>query len=172
VVRREAPSRFVDLGDADAIDRAIDAWRRALRDPGAPMSGRWREWSMRASWSRCARFSARKRIWSCRRRALNLAPFDALVDENGQYLVNRFIITYVTSGRDLLRLQVARPLRAQAGGRRRFRRSAIRRRPPGIRRIAAVLRAAARRRRGGARAAVVAAARHVLDGGRRDEGPH
>ena len=38
---------------------------------------------------------------------LNLVPFAALVDEDGNYLVERFTITYLTSGRDLLRLQVA-----------------------------------------------------------------
>lgn len=35
--------------------------------------------------------------------ALHLVPFAALIDENGQYLVDRMLITYVTSGRDLLR---------------------------------------------------------------------
>jgi CHAT domain-containing protein len=39
---------------------------------------------------------------------LNLIPFAALVDEQNRYLVERFLITYLTSGRDLLRLQVAR----------------------------------------------------------------
>src|SRR5262249_25524689 len=37
--------------------------------------------------------------------ALNLIPFDALVDENGKYLVETYEISYLTSGRDLLRLQ-------------------------------------------------------------------
>ncbi|NES77603.1 MULTISPECIES: CHAT domain-containing protein [unclassified Okeania] len=35
--------------------------------------------------------------------ALNLIPFEALVDENNQYLVENYQITYLTSGRDLLR---------------------------------------------------------------------
>lgn len=38
--------------------------------------------------------------------SLNLIPFAALVDERGHYLVERFSFTYLTSGRDLLRLQV------------------------------------------------------------------
>ncbi len=37
--------------------------------------------------------------------ALNLIPFEALVDENNQYLVENYQITYLTSGRDLLRLK-------------------------------------------------------------------
>lgn len=34
---------------------------------------------------------------------LNLVPFDALVDEYGNYLVERFYLHYLVSGRDLLR---------------------------------------------------------------------
>ncbi len=37
--------------------------------------------------------------------ALDLVPFAALVDEQGSYLVENYSITYLTSGRDLLRLQ-------------------------------------------------------------------
>src|SRR5262249_44174872 len=37
--------------------------------------------------------------------ALNLIPFAALVDERGRYLVERYSFNYLTSGRDLLRLQ-------------------------------------------------------------------
>jgi CHAT domain-containing protein len=36
---------------------------------------------------------------------LNLIPFAALVDENNRYLVENYSITYLGSGRDLLRLQ-------------------------------------------------------------------
>jgi CHAT domain-containing protein len=39
---------------------------------------------------------------------LNLVPFAALVDERGRYVVDRYSISYLASGRDLLRLQVAR----------------------------------------------------------------
>ena len=37
---------------------------------------------------------------------LNLLPFAALVDEDDNYLVQNYLITYLTSGRDLLRLQL------------------------------------------------------------------
>jgi CHAT domain-containing protein len=39
---------------------------------------------------------------------LNLIPFEALVDEAGHYLVERYAVSYLTTGRDLLRLQVPR----------------------------------------------------------------
>jgi CHAT domain-containing protein len=41
--------------------------------------------------------------------SLNLIPFAALVDEQNRYLVRRYAISYLTSGRDLLRLQVSLP---------------------------------------------------------------
>jgi CHAT domain-containing protein len=39
---------------------------------------------------------------------LNLIPFEALVDGQGRYLVEHYAFTYLTSGRDLQRMQVAR----------------------------------------------------------------
>jgi CHAT domain-containing protein len=39
--------------------------------------------------------------------SLNLIPFEALVDEQQRYLVESYSISYVTGGRDLLRMQVA-----------------------------------------------------------------
>ena len=37
---------------------------------------------------------------------LNTLPFAALIDEQNKYLVENYLITYLTSGRDLLRLQL------------------------------------------------------------------
>ena len=45
---------------------------------------------------------------------LNLVPFAALVDQHGKYLVEKHNITYLTSGRDLLRLNVPRQSREAA----------------------------------------------------------
>jgi CHAT domain-containing protein len=39
---------------------------------------------------------------------LNLVPFEALVDGEGRYLIERYATSYLTSGRDLLRMQVTR----------------------------------------------------------------
>jgi CHAT domain-containing protein len=46
--------------------------------------------------------------------ALNLVPFDALVDENGHYLVESLAITYLPSGRDLVRMGNSAPSRQAA----------------------------------------------------------
>jgi CHAT domain-containing protein len=43
--------------------------------------------------------------------ALNLLPFAALIDEHGEYVAQRFELTYLTSGRDLLSLTAPAPAR-------------------------------------------------------------
>jgi CHAT domain-containing protein len=39
---------------------------------------------------------------------LSLVPFEALVDAQGHAMIERYLISYLTAGRDLLRMQVAR----------------------------------------------------------------
>jgi CHAT domain-containing protein/Flp pilus assembly protein TadD len=109
VVRKQGAVLWKELGDAKAIDRAIDEFRKALRDP------------KRRDVQRLARAVDEKVMQPVRPLlgdatkllispdgALNLIPFEALVDHQNRYLVERFSCTYLTSGRDLLRLQVAR----------------------------------------------------------------
>ena len=45
---------------------------------------------------------------------LNLVPFEALIDQQQRYLIERYAINYLTTGRDLLRLQVTRSSKADA----------------------------------------------------------
>ncbi|HKX30521.1 MAG TPA: CHAT domain-containing protein, partial [Blastocatellia bacterium] len=110
----QGPPKWVDLGEAAPIDRAVEAWRQALRDP------------KRTDVKRLARAVDEKVMRPIRtlltespvptRRVLiapdgmlNLIPFAALVDEQNQYLIERYAISYLTSGRDLLRLQASPP---------------------------------------------------------------
>jgi CHAT domain-containing protein/Tfp pilus assembly protein PilF len=112
ILRSAGPIQWVDLGVVATIDRAVEAWRRALRDPN------------RADAERLARALDRQVMAPIRQHlgktshlllspdgALNLIPFGALVDEGGRYLIERYSVTYLTSGRDLLRLQVQAPSR-------------------------------------------------------------
>ena len=113
LTRRE--TRGIDLGPASGIDAAVGAFRQALGDP------------RRADVSRLARQvdaavmqPVRERAGSPRRLlispdgALNLLPFEALRDEQGRYAIERFHISYVSSGRDLLRLKTPRQSRSAA----------------------------------------------------------
>jgi CHAT domain-containing protein/Tfp pilus assembly protein PilF len=109
LLRREGEIEWKELGDAKAIDEAIDGFRRGLSDP------------KRRDVKRLARAVEEKVMQPLRAvvggatqilvspdGALNLIPFEALADEEGQYLIGRYAFTYLTSGRDLLRLQMER----------------------------------------------------------------
>lgn len=115
VLRREGEPQAVELGDKRQIDDAIELWRKALRNrqsrnvktlaravdrlvmqPLRPLLGRTRRLLLAPDGS------------------LNLIPFAALVDSRAQYLIKRYHFSYLTSGRDLLRLQVKQPSRQNA----------------------------------------------------------
>ncbi len=109
VLRSRGDIKWKDLGDAREIDAAVDAIRRALRDP------------QRKDVQQIARDADNKIMQPLRNLAgdatrflispdgeLNLIPFEALVDESGRYLVQSYSFAYLTSGRDLLRLNGAR----------------------------------------------------------------
>jgi CHAT domain-containing protein/Tfp pilus assembly protein PilF len=108
VLRHEGEVQWEDLGETRSIDEAINALRRALRDP------------KRNDVRQLARALDQKVMLPVRALAgdatqllvspdgqLNLIPFEALVDEHEQYLVEHYSFTYLTSGRDLLRMRVA-----------------------------------------------------------------
>jgi CHAT domain-containing protein/Tfp pilus assembly protein PilF len=105
--------RWIDLGEAAPIDRAITAWRQALRNPRRTDVNRL----ARAVDEKVTRpvlalaqsgFGAPSRLLIAPDGLLNLIPFAALVDRQGRYLVERYSISYLTSGRDLLRPQTVR----------------------------------------------------------------
>jgi CHAT domain-containing protein/Tfp pilus assembly protein PilF len=119
LISGQGPPKWADLGEAAPIDRAIDAWRKALRDP------------QRTDVKRLARAVDDKVMRPVRSLIdelhgetrhlliapdglLNLAPFAALVDEHNRYLVERYMISYLTSGRDLLRTPIQQPNRNAA----------------------------------------------------------
>ena len=99
----------LDLGEAAAIDSLVEAYRAALQDPS------------RTDVKDLARTLDERIMQPVRRLAadesrllispdgpLALVPFEALVDERGRYLVERYPVTYVSTGRDLLRMQIPR----------------------------------------------------------------
>jgi CHAT domain-containing protein/Tfp pilus assembly protein PilF len=113
VVRAHEPPRGHDLGPAKAIDDAIAALRAALSDPSRrdvqPRARLVDELVMRPL---RASFGGAARLLISPDGDLNLVPVEALVDERGRYLIERYAIGYLTSGRDLLRMKVARANRS------------------------------------------------------------
>jgi CHAT domain-containing protein/Flp pilus assembly protein TadD len=106
--------KWVDLGEAAPIDRAVDAWRKALRDPNRSDIRRLArvvdEKVMRPVRPLLSQLPGdTRRLLIAPDGSLNLIPFAALVDERNRYLVERYSISYMTSGRDLLRLQTSEP---------------------------------------------------------------
>jgi CHAT domain-containing protein len=108
VIRHDGPTRGVDLGSVADVDAAVTLLRQALRDP-ARTDVRLLARKADALVLRPVRVltgDARHLLLSPDG-ALNLVPFEALVDEHGRYQVERYAITYLGSGRDLLRMGTA-----------------------------------------------------------------
>ncbi|MBW4546981.1 MAG: CHAT domain-containing protein [Symplocastrum torsivum CPER-KK1] len=106
VLHSTGEPKWVDLGEAAPINQAVADFRKALRFPLSsnvkPVARTLDELLMQP---------VRKLLGNSRTvllspdSQLNLIPFAALVDENNRYLVENYSITYLSSGRDLLRLQ-------------------------------------------------------------------
>lgn len=104
---------FVDLGKAQTIDDATKEFREVLvRKSGKPISDVEKEVKPKArTIDRLVMEPVRKLLSNQTHLLispdgqLNLVPFDAFVNQQGEYLVEEYDITYLTSGRDLLRLQ-------------------------------------------------------------------
>jgi CHAT domain-containing protein/Tfp pilus assembly protein PilF len=109
VVHRTGPPSGVDLGDAETIDKAVGALRAALADPARSDVRRLAR-TLENSVMRPLRdlVGDSTHLLISPDGALNLVPFEALRDDRGRYLVQRYRCTYLTSGRDLLRMSVAR----------------------------------------------------------------
>lgn len=103
----------VDLGPAAEIDRGVSELRALLRkDENKPLSDVEREVKPKArALDQRIMQPVRKLIGDKRKLllspdgTLSLLPFAALVDEQNKYLVETYSLTYLTTGRDLLRLQ-------------------------------------------------------------------
>ncbi|MBD2015244.1 tetratricopeptide repeat protein [Microcoleus sp. FACHB-53] len=106
VLHSTGEPKWVDLGEAEPINQAVADFRKALRSTLSsnvkPVARTLDEKLMQP---------VRKLLGNSRTvllspdSQLNLIPFAALVDENNRYLVENYSISYLSSGRDLLRLQ-------------------------------------------------------------------
>jgi len=104
--------RFADLGSASEIDALVAQYRSATLDPRRPLSE-----AQAAARTLSAKIMApvRQLVGTANHLLiapdgqLNLVSFAGLVDEKNQYLIETYQITYLTSGRDLLRLQETPP---------------------------------------------------------------
>lgn len=102
---------WVELGEVPVINRAVEAWRKLL---GSQSNSQAKVKQKARELDEVIMRPIRKLVKNTRcfllspDGELNLIPFGALVDENGRYLTEKYLLSYLTSGRDLVRLQVAR----------------------------------------------------------------
>jgi CHAT domain-containing protein/Tfp pilus assembly protein PilF len=109
VLRHSGRVQWKDLGERQAIDAAIEQWRASLGDPkrkDTRQTGRAVDEKIMRPIRELA--SGVKRFLISPDGQLSLIPFEALVDEKGIYLVQNQSFAYLTSGRDLLRMKIAR----------------------------------------------------------------
>ena len=109
VIRHRGEIGWRELGEAKAIDDAIETLRGALRNPKRQDVTRLaRAMDQRVFRPIRSLLGGTTNLLISPDGSLNLIPFAALIDERGRYLAERYSISHLASGRDLLRLQVAR----------------------------------------------------------------
>jgi CHAT domain-containing protein len=106
ILRDKGDPSWVELGDAKGIDDKINAFRISLRNKRSQNVRRLAREVDSLVMQPVRRLLGRtRRVLISPDGALNLIPFAALVDEQNQYLVRRYSFTYLSSGRDILRLR-------------------------------------------------------------------
>jgi CHAT domain-containing protein/Tfp pilus assembly protein PilF len=106
LLKPQGEAVWVDLGDAKIIDEAVDGFRQSLRNRTQDVMKRARAVEALVLQPVRKLLGETRRLFISPDGALNLIPFAALVDERNTYLVKQYAITYLTTGRDLLRLQL------------------------------------------------------------------
>jgi CHAT domain-containing protein len=107
-LRHDGPPEWIELGESSSIDSAVAAFHRALTRTGdgsvSEAAAALRERLTNPILHLAG--NAREIIVSPEGE-LNLIPFAALTDASGEYLVRRFLFTYVTSASELIRRPAA-----------------------------------------------------------------
>ena len=114
VLRKNGAVKYAELGDKKTLDKIIAELRKALGDAKSKNV----KLATRAADEKImqpvrALVGDAKQIFVSPDGDLNLIPFEALVDETGKYLIEKYSFNYLTSGRDLLRMKTARPNKSE-----------------------------------------------------------
>ena len=106
VLHRTGKIEWKDLGETKTIDQAVDAFRQSLSDAKSKdVKQLARDLDERVMQPIRGLAGSTKQFLISPEGELNLIPFEALVDEEKSYLVENYAFTYLTSGRDLMRMQ-------------------------------------------------------------------
>jgi CHAT domain-containing protein len=113
IVRREGAPIGLDLGEASQIDASVSRLREMLRDPRRDVASASRDLFTRIMKPVEPELSHVRRLLISPDGELDLLPFESLLDRDGRYLFQRYFVTYLSTGRDLLRMQLARASRSE-----------------------------------------------------------
>lgn len=115
VVGAKGDPKLIELGEATAIDTAIEKFRKSVADPNDKQVTVLGRALFDLTMAKIVpALGGATEILLAPDGALNVVPFSALVDAKGDFLVKNYTFTYLTSGRDLMRLAVR--TKAQGGG--------------------------------------------------------
>jgi CHAT domain-containing protein/Tfp pilus assembly protein PilF len=100
---------IIQLGNATDIDAAVARYRRHFDDRGKISVAAYigiSEDVYHLVWRRLAAYlEGANTVYVAPDGSLNLISFAGLLDDNGKYLIEKYPIHYLSSGRDLIRLQ-------------------------------------------------------------------
>ncbi|MGB5963137.1 MAG: tetratricopeptide repeat protein [Coleofasciculaceae cyanobacterium] len=105
ILNHTGEPQWVDLGEAEPINQAVTAFREALQSDANDVKPVARALDAKLMQPIRKLLGNTRNVLLSPDSQLNLIPFAALVDENNRYLVENYAINYLSSGRDLLRLQ-------------------------------------------------------------------
>jgi CHAT domain-containing protein/Tfp pilus assembly protein PilF len=114
VIRNDGEVKWKELGAASEIDESVEALRKGLRDPSSKnVRQLLRTVDEKVMQPIRALVGDSTQLLISADGELNLIPFAALVDEQNRYLIENYSVVYLTSGRDLLRMQLSREDRSR-----------------------------------------------------------
>ncbi|EDX85945.1 tetratricopeptide repeat domain protein [Synechococcus sp. PCC 7335] len=105
ILTRSGTIQAVDLGERAAIDQQVAKYRQALRTQSSQLQTISRELDETLMAPIRPLLGEKTHLLISPDGQLNVMPFDALIDEQDRYLIESYQISYLTSGRDLLKLQ-------------------------------------------------------------------
>ncbi|MFT3714058.1 MAG: CHAT domain-containing protein [Archangium sp.] len=102
-------ARFVDLGEAAPIEAALERWRQVSIHPSQTSSPE-KPWVLpgqdlrRLVFDPIAAASGVKQMFIAPDGDMSQLPFEALSTDDGDFLIDTYAISYLSTGRDVLRL--------------------------------------------------------------------
>ena len=103
VLKSSGDPVLVDVGEAEAIETKVSDLLAALRHPGGSPTLLAQELDQLLLQPLRSYIGSVDQLFISPDGQLNLLPFGVLQDASGQYLADQYDVTYLTSGRDLLR---------------------------------------------------------------------